>query len=399
MPDPSRPRSLRTRLAAIALASAFVMSPAASVAEGDVITKSKNFRLIDSVTLGGVAVSGQAVGDTYFVSSWQTGLYSFDISNPKAPKQLDHMGADEIQIQSNENEDMTTNGKILLLSQFNRVDAVNRLLVIDVRNPKNMKVIATLPGAGGHTLECLYRCKWAYGSSNGSANTGIIIDLRNPRKPKLLRRTWSEAMGGTSAHDVTEVRPGRVVTSSTPLFMLDVSDPTKPRVVARTNPWARHTGHNNIWPRGGRDRFLISASEGVNNGRCEMYGEDDGKTLQIWDTRNWKTRGLRPAGQYTLTNGEGHPPVDAFGVQGCSAHWAQAHPSFKNGGLVAMAAYSHGIRLLHVSGRGKPHEVGWFLKDIQGAIDLEWVTDRILYVIDDGGGVGAVDIVKYTGKL
>jgi hypothetical protein len=208
-------------------------------------------------------------------------------------------------------------------------------------------------------------------------------------------------MEGTSAHDVTEVRPGLVVTSSTPMFALDVSDPARPHALTRTDPEAPHTGHNNIWPRAGNDRFLISASEGVNNGRCELYGED-GKTLQVWDTTGWRKRGFAPVASYTLTNGDGSdgkPPVDLLGVQGCSAHWAQAHPDFHNGGLVAMAAYSHGVRLLEIGSEGKPREVGYFLKDVHGAIDVEWITDRIVYVIEDGGGQGSFDIIEYTGKL
>ncbi|MGH2757634.1 MAG: LVIVD repeat-containing protein [Actinomycetota bacterium] len=380
------------------LAVAALLTVLTAPVRGDVIAESKNFRLIDSVPLGGVAVGAQVVGDTYFISSWQTGLYAYDVSNPKEPELLDHMTADEIQIQSNENEDLATNGEILLLSQFNRTDAVNRLLVIDVKDPNDMKVMATLPNAGGHTLECLYDCKWAYASGSGSGSAGLTIDLRNPRKPKVVGKGWRAAVFDTPAHDVTEVRPGLVVTSSTPMFVLDTSDPAKPKVVTRTQDMAPHTGHNNIWPRGGKDRFLISASEGVNNGRCELYDED-GKALQVWDTTGWRRGGLEPLGTYTLTNGEGHPPVDALGVQGCSAHWAHEHPSFHNGGLVAMAAYSHGVRLLDVGGDGKLREVGYFLKDVHGAIDVEWVTDRILYVVEDGGGVGAFDIVEYTGPL
>lgn len=387
----------RSRAALLGVLAA-VVSLAAPAARGGVVAESKNFRLIDSITLGGVVVSGRLVGDTYFVSSWHTGLYSYDVSDPKRPELLDHMGADEIQIQSNENEDMATNGDILLLSQFNRTNALNRLLVIDVRDPRDMNVIATLQGAGGHTLECLYDCQWAYGSSSGSASEGIIIDLRNPRKPRLLDKGWREVIGDTSAHDVTEVRPGLVVTSSTPMFVLDTTDPTKPRVLTRTDGAAPHTGHNNIWPRSGKDRFLFSASEGVNNGRCEMY-EADGKALQVWDTRGWRTGRLKALGTYVLTNGGGHPPVDALGVQGCSAHWAHEHPIFHDGGLVAMAAYSHGVRLLHIGRDGKPREVGYFLKDVHGAIDVEWITNRILYVIEDGGGIGGFDIVKYTGPL
>ena len=382
----------------LVVAFALVAIVSAVPAQGDVIVESKNFRQIGSTeTLGGVAVGAQAVGDTYFISSWQTVLYSYDISNPKEPKRLDHLP----EIQANENEDLATNGKLLLLSQFNRVSAINQMRVIDVSDPSDMKVIATVPGAGGHTIECLYDCTWAYASNSGSPGLakGVIVDLRNPRKPKVLDNPWSDSMGGINSHDVTEVRPGLVVTSSNPMYVLDTSDPAKPKAITKTGESAPHTGHNNIWPNGGRDRFLISASETVANGRCEMYSNDDGKTLQVWDTRGWRTGGFKPLGTYTLTNGEGHPPVDALGVQGCSAHWAREHPDFENGGLVAMAAYSHGVRLLEVGSDGELTEVGWFLKDVQGVIDVEWINDRILYVVEDGAGVGGFDIIEYTGEL
>lgn len=379
----------------VAIFTTLVSLGVQQTASGEVLVESKNFRLIGNVPLGGVAVSGQVVGDTYFVASWQTGLYSYDVSDPEEPKLLDHLPEE---IQANEDEDLATNGKILLLSQFNREDPLNRLRVIDVSDPTDMKVIATVPGAGGHTIECLFDCKWAYGSSSGLGNAGPIVDLRDPAKPRLLKSDWTEATEGIPAHDVTEVRPGLVVTSSMPMFVLDTTDPAHPRAIMKTPEAFPNTTHNNIWPRGGKDRFLFSASEGVNNGRCELYG-DDGKTLQAWDTTRWRERGFAPAGTYTLTNGEGHPLVDALGVQGCSAHWAHEHPSFHNGGLVAMAAYSQGVRLLDVSSEGKIREVGWFLKDVQGAIDVEWVTDRILYVIEDGAGIGSFDIVEYTGKL
>jgi hypothetical protein len=376
------------------LAFALIAIAVAVPARGDVLVESKNFRQIGNVTIGGVAVGAQAVGDTYFIASWQSGLYSYDISNPKEPKELDHL----LEIQANENEDLATNGKILLLSQFNRVNALNQLRVIDVSDPSDMKIIATVPGAGGHTLECLYDCKWAYASNSGLPGKAVIIDLRNPSKPKVLANEWSKPMGGVASHDVTEVRPGLVVTSSTPMFVLDTTDPAKPRALMKMPDETPHTGHNNIWPNGGTDRFLISASEGVNNGRCELYGAD-GKTLQIWDTTNWRRGGFKPVGTYEVTHGEGDPPVDALGVQGCSAHWAHEHPSFDNGGLVAMAAYSHGVRLLDIGSDGKPREVGWFLKDVHGAIDLEWINERIMYVVEDGGGIGGFDIVEYTGKL
>lgn len=380
------------RAALAALAALLALAP--GVAGGDVLVESKNFELVTSVTIGGVAVGGQAVGDTYFVAGWQTGLRSYDISDPENPVELDHLA----EVSHNENEDLATNGEILLLSKFNRADPVNQLAVVDVSDPKDLKVIATLPGAGGHTMECLYDCKWAYGSSSKQASNGIIVDLRDPKDPKLVDKMWSDVIG-IPAHDVTEVRPGLAVTSSSPMFVLDTTDPANPKILQKGDKAGKHTGHNNIWPRGGKDRFLMSASETSANGRCELYSDDDGKSLQVWDTRGWRRGGFKEAGTYTLTNDEGNPPIDALGVQGCSAHWAHEQPDFRNGGLVAMAAWSHGVRLLDVSGNGDIKEVGWFLKDVQGAVDVEWVTDRIVYVIEVGGGVGGFDVIKYTGKL
>jgi hypothetical protein len=391
---------MRARTSLIALVVGLTALVPASAGGDEVVSESKDFELVTSVTIGGIAVGGQVVGDTYFVSSWQTGLYSYDISDPTNPKQLDHMGPDEVLIQGLENEDLATNGEILLLSRNNVVDSAKELLVIDVSDPADMKVLATLPGAGAHTMTCLFDCKWAYGATSGTSSAGIIVDLRDPKDPKLVDELWSDVIG-VPAHDVTEVRPGLVVTSSNPMFALDVSNPAKPRILTKTEEGGLYTGHNNIWPRGGKDRFLISASEAVNNGRCEMYG-DEGKSLQVWETPGWRTGGFRRAGIYTVTNGtgsDGNPPVDALGVQGCSAHWAEEHPDFHNGGLVAMAAYSHGVRLLDIGSDGEPREVGWFLKDIHGAIDVKWINDRIIYVIEDGGGVGGFDVIEYTGKL
>lgn len=380
------------RLAAMTLLAPLLL---ALTHGAEVISSSKDFQLVRSISMPGVVVSGTAVGDTYFASSWQSGLYSYDISDPDDPVPLGHLGPDALLVQNSENENLATNGEILLLSRINGGGDLNRLFVIDVRDPANMSILAEVPGGGSHTMTCLYDCEWAYGS-----RFGTVVDLREPSEPKLVDMDWTDVIGNVSVHDVTEVRPGLVVTASTPMFALDVTDPTQPRVLAQTDADAPRTvGHGNIWPRGGKDRFLVTSSEGMNNGRCEMYG-DNGKTLQIWRADGWQGRGFAPVGTYTLENGDGsdgQPPL-SFGVQGCSAHWADEHPSFRNGGLVAMAAFGHGVRLLDVSSQGEPREVAYFLKDLQASIDLEWITDRLLYVVEDGEG-GGIDIIEYTGPL
>ena len=121
------------------------------------------------------------------------------------------------------------------------------------------------------------------------------------------------------------------------------------RVSSRPGNWRRTTTNSgNFRSRGLALRHLRSWP--IARRACVLFWVRE----SVWDTTRWRSGGLEPLGTYTLTNGEGHPPVDALGVQGCSAHWAHEHPSFHDGGLVAMAAYSHGVRLLDIGSDGKP---------------------------------------------
>jgi hypothetical protein len=41
---------------------------------------------------------------------------------------------------------------------------------------------------------------------------------------------------------------------------------------------------------------------------------------------------------------------------GCSAHWFDEHPTYRNGGLVALGYYEHGTRFLDIQRNGKIKE-------------------------------------------
>src|SRR3712207_8289264 len=59
----------------------------------------------------------------------------------------------------------------------------------------------------------------------------------------------------------------------------------------------------------------------------------------------------------TLFRSDGNPPTQ---ILGCSAHWFEEHPTFRNGGLTALAEYEQGTRFLQVTSAGKIRQLGYF---------------------------------------
>jgi hypothetical protein len=382
---------------ALALALPATAAAQGTVTEGGV--SSENVEWLDhhEDTLG-VAEGGRLVGKTFFMTNNNQGLFAYDVSAPETPKKLGQL----VLPHAAENEDVATNGRILLLSQLGDVYHLSDgtvkqghwLNVIDVRDPANMQVVAKVDGGGDHTWDCLLDCTWAYSAS------GQILDLRDPANPVLLDKRWRDFVDPDVspgfAHDVTEVAPGWVMVATTPMLLLDTHDPANPKVVATAPADSGNAHHNVVWPRAMKDRFIITASEGQNLGRCEAYSD---ALLQVWDATGWtKAKTWQPTGAYQASNGtqlDGNPPVSATWY-GCSAHWAETHPYWHDGGLVAGAFYSHGARLLQVGDDGQPKEIGYFLAHGAGASAVYWITDRILYVADDTRGL---DVIRYTGPL
>ncbi|MEA2447312.1 MAG: hypothetical protein QOK47_949 [Actinomycetota bacterium] len=329
----------------------------------------------------GTATGAEVIGKYLYVTSWKS-FSIYDVSDPLNPQLLSITPFGF----KFENEDVSTNGKILIFSESTPQSILH---VWDVEDKENPEEIATLPGAGQHTMSCLFKCQYLYGSG------GAVIDLRDPAKPKVIGN-WGKGMPATSGHDVNEVSPGIVLTSSRPIMVLDArKDPAHPKLLAVGDD-DRVTGgvHSNKWPQGGKDRFALVGSESNFTGRCSGANG----AFMTWDARNWQERrSLTLIDIYQLENGtyqDGKPAVNA---SGCSAHWFEEHPSFHNGGLVALGSYDHGMRLIDVSTAGKISEVGFF-EPMPTAMTSAayWLTDRIIYSVDYERGI---DVLKYTGKI
>jgi hypothetical protein len=294
-----------------------------------------------------------------------------------------------------ENEDVATNGEIMLFSESLPQNILHIWNIEDVSNPVQ---VAELPGAGQHTTDCILNCKWAYGSS------GAISDLRNPAKPKLMKEKWTDGLKAVSnQHDVTEVAPGLVISASQPMVFLDArKDPRNPKLLAMSEP-NEQVGeapvHSNIWPRKGKDKFLLVTGESWSpaNGGAQCT-EDRNQGFSTWDATKWKkTHTFKRIDVFKSKNGtisDGGAVVNA--PFGCSSHWFTAHPKFKNGGLVASAWYTQGTRLLKVNSKGKISEIGWFLPHAGATSASYWVGNEYVYAVDYQRGV---DVLRYTGKF
>lgn len=274
-------------------------------------------------------------------------------------------------------EDLDTNGRILVISN---VDT----LIYDVADKTAPKLLGTVPGVDQHTVSCILDCTWIYGSG------GAVIDARDPAHPKDAG-SWADNLQPppSSFHDVTEVAPGLVVSSSEPFFVLDArADPAHPTVLAT----GRTPGfmHANLWPHLGSDDFLLVGGEATGPG-C---ADSPSATFMVFDTRNWITSGFRLLSEYRMKTGtvtDGRNVDSSFCV-----HWFSPHPSYANGGLVAVSWYEHGTRFLKVDMAGKLEEIGYYLPYGGQSSDVDWVTDRVAYVTDYLRGV---DILRFTGDV
>ena len=340
--------------------------------------------------LGNIPINADSAGgrllDGYFYISDDRGLTIYDVSKPESPQRVGFaivpQGAYYVE------EDLDTNGEIALIGSYGDLSPandgpLNRLIVVDVKDKANPKVIGELEGVDSHTVTCVLDCTYAYNSN------GQIIDLRDPSAPKLVGN-WATGTPVKGSHDVSEVAPGIVLTSSNPMVLLDANaDPAKPTMIGGGAPPDKRFMHGNLWPRGGTDKFVLAGGE--TSGDCK--DESDGGFMTFAPTTD-ETTGqttMTMVDDFHLKTGlptDGNSPYDQF-----CAHWFDTHPTYADGGLVAMGWYEHGTRFLDVSSEGKITEKGWFYPLGGSTSAAYWVTDKIVYSVDYQRGI---DILKFT---
>jgi LVIVD repeat len=353
-----------------------------------------NLEYITSIPFeGGTTTGARVIGKYMYVTSWRS-FSIYDVSDPEAPAlvsttQFGQDSPDGATPARFENEDVATNGEILIFSQ-ELPDS--QLFVYDIEDKTNPTLLSLTPELGQHTMSCILDCKWLYGSD------GFIIDLRDPAAPKLQANKWDDGLTLSSGgHDVTEVKKGIVLTATDPMLVLDArKNPAKPKVRAMAQPMEEFI-HSVAWPKAVKGKLALSTGETWVPG-ADAQCTENSAGFSTWSTKKWKkTRTLKRIDTLRPKNGtytDGNPVINA--PFGCSAHWFQEHPTFNNGGLVAVGYYNHGTRILRVSKAGKISEEAWFIPHAGGTSAAYWVTDRIVYAMDYQRGIY---VMKYTGKF
>jgi hypothetical protein len=382
----------------------------------------------------GTAGGAPSADGTTFLLTDPRGVHAYDTTDAAKPVLLDSVALYQTTTGAAlAQEDPDTDGTILLVDAATTPAAVSsRLQVVDVSDPRDLKVVSSLPVVD-HTWTCVTGvvdaatgatrgCAFAYG------RTGHIVDLRDPAAPVLLPQTWRAAVGygnRTNApytHDLTEVRPGLVMTAGASAVVMDTTDPTKPvylTVIGQRDRFSSLGYHSVEWAREGRDRFVVLGTEiappalpqlpaaAGNTAGSDCQGE--AAVIETWDASGFLTAweayqlGRDPA----VFHGELFRKVDSYDASGRGlfldgkapgselycAHWMETHPQFKNGGLLAVAYYNRGTRFVQVGRDGVMTEVGWITPAESYTGSPQWVTDEIVYVMDYRRGLEVVRLV------
>lgn len=267
-----RGRSDMRRVIVAIVLSAFVSSLLVTVPSvGATGLSSDNVQYIATIPLEAGTWSTARIHDGYLYVSGSKSFSIYDISEPLAPQLVSHTitGFQFV------NEDIDTNGEILLLSDER---AGRRFMVYDVSDKSIPVKLAELTNIVDHSYACVLGCKWAYGAG------GNIIDLRDPSDPKPVSR-WVTPPTPLWGFDTNEVAPGFVLTASRVIHLLDArSDPANPKLLAQAATADNRLIHSVHWPRNAKDRFVLVQSETSPKPICDQ----NSGALMTWDARGWR---------------------------------------------------------------------------------------------------------------
>jgi hypothetical protein len=353
----------------------------------------------------GLTTGAKVVGDRLFVTSGKN-ISIYDISDPASPRGLGLLKTNIAW----ENEEVPTNGKVLAVaSDFYSVGVPECVAALapdgciqffDVRDPANIRQVGVVPIAN-HTAECALDCRYFYGRA------GTIIDARGilDGVPPRVVGNWidelrRQGVDSKSCHHIREIKPGVLLTACQPFAAISINaadggSPAHPKVLY-TGQAAKFV-HSARWPRSGADKFVLIGGEENFTGRCELNNSEFSvySAADVLAGRSTQFAGplaqVPPAGNGVYADGK---PV--AGALGCSVHWFQEHPTFRNGGLVAISEYEDGVRFLQIHKDGSIEEQGHFLSLASSSSSPKWAgKDDVLYSIDYLRGI---DILRWKGE-
>ncbi|HVF06141.1 MAG TPA: hypothetical protein VNA20_14965 [Frankiaceae bacterium] len=413
---------------ALAVAGAVLVPVSPSVAAPPPGAISANVEYVTNLPELKTAISLNFIGDTMFVST-QTGLFSYDVKDPRAPKLL---GALPQEIWENEDVDVDPKRKLVFISRDPRpapglvapLLPKGSITVVDVADPRAMVVKNVFPIDASHTTTCVNGCQWLW--SGGPAAFALPVppheagwkgrpifgtDLRDPLLPKPCPRpidlkrndgvtdyahdvqvdsrgiAWVSGFGGTRGYWTT----GR---HKNPLNgKVETADGCNPipyggggTTIGRDGALMHNALRNPRYAVDGRRGDVLIGTEERLSSSCEQSGKAATFDLRgTYTGAGWKVTKHRMKTLDTWT------PEGAEGADGCaSAHYV----ADRGDGVLAWAFYGQGTRFLDVSNPRRIRQVGYFRPD-DASTWAAYFHKGYVFVADNARGV---DVVRFKGS-
>ena len=414
---------MRPRLGALlaALATTLVLAGDAAAAT------SPNVRPLARIPELTTAISLNFIGDTMFVSTVH-GLYSYDVSDPSAPRRL---GVAPQYIW--ENEDMAVDAvrKRVFISRDPRgftspatpgsAFPYGALEIYDVSDPADLRLLNVVPLDAGHTTTCVNRCDFVWTAGPTASTTTqpgdwggrpiFATDVRDPAHPvKCPEPIDLERNDGKTdyAHDVQVDKQGiawvtgqggvrgywtegshrnpltgnvETATGCKPIPFAGAGSPE----TATTSRFMHNSWRD--WRKGHRKRndVLLATEENIvsdckTSGRFVAYSLSGTYQGQGFAKDTAKTARMKVLDTWT--------PEGADGSTGCdSSHYF----SSRGDGITVNAFYTQGVRFLDTRDPTNIREIGYFVNSDSDTWAAYWHKGYV-FVADFQRGV---DVLKF----
>ncbi|MDP9066880.1 MAG: hypothetical protein M3N53_00850 [Actinomycetota bacterium] len=396
-------RTVRTLMASALIAGA-VVAPAlgADARPAPKIDKSKNVTLLDDIQYEGgseVAASGKYVytGQIDGVTRRgekkdQGGLHIFDVSGAK-PKEVGFLHCP-----GNDNDVEVVKPGLVVMGFHNNQcapSAGNGFITVDVRNPKKPKILGSINTGKNHTLKPVPGTTLVYTAGGGltaSPNAGpAIVDVKNPAKPELVAKPKTIT---SDCHDISFVVTkekqlgfcsGAIGTGEVHIF--DISDPINPKPIGKiVNPLIQYS-HYAVASSDGK--LLAIDDEAFAFHECHTGQTPTGR-VWIYDISNPSVPVLQSS--YAAPRG-GDGTVGT--LTGWVPSWCLSHgldwmPGTHN---LAVTWFTGGFSVLDLSNAVTPKEAAYFQAEDSATYSALWHNGN-LYTNDMFRGL---DAFKITG--
>ncbi|MFL6072555.1 MAG: hypothetical protein ACJ73S_04070 [Mycobacteriales bacterium] len=381
------------------------------------------------------------------------GLRAWSLADPAHPRQIGELPAAALALPGDNVSAGFWEGEHLQVDQVRKLVFVTRdprafggnkqtgtsaIHVVDARDPRRPRLLATQIEPGGHTSQCINGCRYLW--SGGPSHTGTgnqppdwagqpawVTDMSHPAHPYTfptpvdLHRNdgvtdyvhdtdvdaagvaWTSGAGGvrgywtSGPHFDPVAGRFRLATATDPVPYAGgkIISPDDPNYTFDHNSW------HPLRPIGGfAPGELLFVTD-------EDFGDtcaDAGRLLIVslagsYGGQAWRSTPEHP---FRLTVVGEWGPVGSPGEQpntDCSAHFFAPMPGVGDGNILVQAFYGQGTRFIDVSDPRHPTQVGYFVPTGSEAATPAY-HDGLVYAAqyDDGTGTGAagIDVLRFT---